>query len=482
MKLAISLSLVALVLPALSAPLDLKRQTGVPDAATITRLAPDLGFTAGLNPTGSGDCDGAVNGPDGKPIKVPCSCPPAPDVYIPALIKNVQAGFAVNNPTVKVSFPTGDSKQDKSARVTAASITIQNLNGPGKGCPFASTRLGALQQAINSRTDDSNGPPANNPPAAGNPPANNTTPANNSNPTNSPPANSTPANPTPANNTPPSGTPDAATITRLAPELGFHSGVNPTGTGDCDGAINGADGKPIKIPCSCPPAQGVYISQLIANVQAGKALNNPTVLVSFPAGDSKADKSARLNAASITLQNLNGPGKGCPVVSTTFPIQQKAVDAETDVASTPSNLSINSQPAPAPPSNANPNGDNTGAPDAATIRSLAPELGFQSGVNPTGTGDCDGAVNGADGKPIKIPCSCPPPQNVYLDALVKNVQAGIAVNNPSVRVTFPTDNSNQSQSARITAALITLQNLNGPGKGCPAASTTLVARQKALAT
>jgi hypothetical protein len=226
----------------------------------------------------------------------------------------------------------------------------------------------------------------------------------------------------------------------------------------------------------------MYISQLIANVQAGKALNNPTVLVSFPTGDSKAEKSARLNAASITIQNLNGPGKGCPVVSTTFPIQQKAIDAGTDVVSTPSNLSINSQPAPAPPSNANPNGDSTGVPDAATIRNLAPELGFRSGVNPTGSGDCDGAVNGADGKPIKIPCSCPPPQNVYLDALVKNVQAGIAVNNPSVRVTFPTDNSNQSQSARITAALITLQNLNGPGKGCPAASTTLVARQQALAT
>jgi len=66
-------------------------------------------------------------------------------------------------------------------------------------------------------------------------------------------------------------------------------------------------------------------------------------------------------------------------------------------------------------------------------------------------------------------------------ALVKNVQAGIAVNNPSVKVSFPTDDSKQSQSARITAALITLQNLNGAGKGCPAASTTLVARQKALA-
>jgi hypothetical protein len=39
-------------------------------------LVPDLGFTAGKNPTGTGDCDGAVNGPDGKPIKIPCACPP----------------------------------------------------------------------------------------------------------------------------------------------------------------------------------------------------------------------------------------------------------------------------------------------------------------------------------------------------------------------------------------------------------------------
>ena len=91
MKFAILLSLATLLLPALSAPLGLKRQNAVPDAATITRLAPDLGFTAGLNPTGSGDCDGAVNGPDGKPIKVPCSCPPAPNVYIPVRCSPVSA-------------------------------------------------------------------------------------------------------------------------------------------------------------------------------------------------------------------------------------------------------------------------------------------------------------------------------------------------------------------------------------------------------
>lgn len=241
---------------------------------------------------------------------------------------------------------------------------------------------------------------------------------------------------------------------------------------------------------------------MIANVQAGKALNNPAVSVSFPTGDSKGNKSARLTAASITLQNLNGPGKGCPVVSTTFPLQQKEIDGETDVSSS-SDLPVKSQPTPAPvPSKpANVSENNSGGLDAATIRSLAPELGFESGLNPTGSGDCDGAVNGTDGRPIKIPCACPPPQDVYLDvwylfllvqrstdgpafpslqALVEDVQAGFAVNNPSVKVEYPTGDSKQSESGRITAALIALQNLNGPGKGCPAASTTLLARQRAL--
>lgn len=45
------------------------------------------------------------------------------------------------------------------------------------------------------------------------------------------------------------------------------------GTGDCDGAVNGADGKPIKVPCSCPPSQDVYIQQLAANVAAGHAVH-----------------------------------------------------------------------------------------------------------------------------------------------------------------------------------------------------------------
>ncbi|KAA1476828.1 hypothetical protein DENSPDRAFT_843925 [Dentipellis sp. KUC8613] len=273
-------------------------------------------------------------------------------------------------------------------------------------------------------------------------------------------------------------------VAALAPPLGFQSGVNPTGTGDCDGAVNGADGKPIKIPCACPPSQDVYIEQLTNNANAGEAINNPTVKLSFPLGDSKEDQLARLNAASDTLQNLNGPGQGCPIVSTTFQAQNQAISngqplppsaapaapAATSVAAPPA--SSPAAPAPAAPAQ-------SGTASDAQIAALAPPLGFQSGVNPTGTGDCDGAVNGADGKPIKVPCACPPSQDVYIQALTANVRAGKAVNNPSVGVQFPTDDSKQSQATRIQAALVTIQNLNGEGKGCPASSTTLSAQLKA---
>jgi len=240
----------------------------------------------------------------------------------------------------------------------------------------------------------------------------------------------------------------------LVPEFGVEAGQNPTGTGDCDG-ING-----IKIPCTCPPDRNAFIESLNRNVDAGKAVNNPSVAVSFPTGDSKADKIARIQASLVTLQNLNGVGRGCPAASTTFVAQQKAIESGTDDAAKP-------------PADAGQAGGD--------IAKLAPDLGATAGKNPTGTGDCDGAANGPDGKPIKVPCACPPAQDVYIDALTKNVEAGKAVNNPTVKVDFPTGDSNADKSARITAALITLQNLNGVGKGCPASSTTLVAQQKALA-
>jgi hypothetical protein len=64
----------------------------------------------------------------------------------------------------------------------------------------------------------------------------------------------------------------------LVPQFGFSAGVNPTGTslhpyesllvadvrhytgtGDCDGAVNGTNGQPVKIPCSCPPDRATFI-------------------------------------------------------------------------------------------------------------------------------------------------------------------------------------------------------------------------------
>lgn len=262
----------------------------------------------------------------------------------------------------------------------------------------------------------------------------------------------------------------------LIPQFGFQSGVNPTGTGDCDGAVNGADGKPIKIPCACPPDRQTFVQELNKNVAAGHAINNPSVSISFPEDNSKASQLGRINAASVTLQNLNGPGKGCPVVSTTFQAQAAAINAGTapppPVTPSPSPASSPSPPAVAP--------STPGAPSAAQIEALAPPLGFTAGKNPTGTGDCDGAVNGANGKPIKVPCSCPPDQATFNQHLVGDVLAGHAVNNPSVKVSFPLDNSVQSKLARVNTAIVTLQNLFGPGKGCPAVSTTLSAQQAAL--
>ncbi|KAI0320939.1 hypothetical protein OF83DRAFT_1102055 [Amylostereum chailletii] len=279
----------------------------------------------------------------------------------------------------------------------------------------------------------------------------------------------------------------------LVPQFGHAAGVNPTGTGDCDGAVNDASGNPVKVPCACPPDRTSFIQELNANVAAGHVLNNPTVQLSFPEDDSPASQNARLNAAAVTLQNLNGPGQGCPVASTTFSAQQKAIDAGTSTAPAPSAPAASASsapastpaapaPAPAAPAASAPASSSSpaGTPSAAEIAQLAPDLGFTAGQNPTGTGDCDGAVDGANGKPIAVPCACPPDRDTFIQHLTADVAAGHAVNNPSVAVSFPTDGSVQSQLARINTSLVTLQNLNGSGKGCPAVSTTLQAQQKAL--
>ncbi|KAL0951892.1 hypothetical protein HGRIS_008549 [Hohenbuehelia grisea] len=430
-------------------------------------LVPDLGFTAGVNPTGTGDCDGAVNGANGQPIKVPCACPPDRATFLAAINRDIAAGKAVNNPSVKVSFPADpndQSKEAKLARITAASISLQNLNGPGKGCPIVATTLQAQAKAI----ENDQPAPA---PAAAPAPAPEAADANQ--------VNAAPE----AEAAPEAAVAAGGFDESLVPELGFESGVNPTGTGDCDGAVNGANGQPIKVPCACPPDRATFVAAMARDVAAGQAVNNPSVKVTFPTDNSKESQLARITAASISLQNLNGPGKGCPIVATTLQAQAKAIENGTappaPAAAAPAPAVNQANAAPA---------EEAEAPAAAAAApasngfdaSLVPELGFQSGVNPTGTGDCDGAVNGPNGQPIKVPCACPPDRAAFIAAMERDVAAGQAVNNPSVKISFPTDNSKESRLARINAASVSLQNLNGPGKGCPIVATTLQAQAKAI--
>jgi len=258
----------------------------------------------------------------------------------------------------------------------------------------------------------------------------------------------------------------------LVPEFSHAAGLNPTGTGDCDGITNAA-GVVVKIPCTCPPDRAAFIQSLNANVAAGRAVNNPGIAVSFPTDNSKASQLARIGAALVTLQNLRGPGQGCPAAATTFVAQQKAIQDGTG-APAPAPPPPAGPAAPAPPPPAPPAGSAGGVDPA-----LVPEFGRAAGINPTGTGDCDGITNAA-GVVVKVPCSCPPDRASFLQSLNANVAAGRAVNNPGVAVSFPTDDSKASKLARMGAALVTLQNLRGPGQGCPAASTTFLAQQSAI--
>lgn len=257
----------------------------------------------------------------------------------------------------------------------------------------------------------------------------------------------------------------------LIPQFGHAAGLNPTGTGDCDGITNAA-GVVIKVPCSCPPDRNLFVEALNVNVAAGHAVNNSAVAVSFPLDNSQASQLARLHTATVTLQNLRGPGVGCPSASTTFNQQAQAIqDGASATPPTP--------PAPTPPP-ASPSPNAAPAPSSGGVDpALVPQFGHAAGLDPTGTGNCAGVTNSA-GAVIEVPCSCPPDRNSFIQSLNANVAAGHAVNNPTIAVSFPTDNSQASQLARIDAAIVTLQNLNGPGVGCPAASTTFVAQQAAI--
>lgn len=168
-------------------------------------------------------------------------------VPLQALNKNVAAGFVTTNPTVKLTFPTDNSTASQLARLNAAAVTLQNLEGPGVGCPISSTTFSAQHKAIAAETLNttfSTTSPTTSPTSSPSASASNTgscsvTP---SVPATTPAQTSSPTSPSPssvANTT--SGTsssintilPTDAQIAALAPPLGWQSGINPDGAYVC---------------------------------------------------------------------------------------------------------------------------------------------------------------------------------------------------------------------------------------------------------
>jgi hypothetical protein len=176
---------------------------------------------------------------------------------VQALNKNVAAGFVTTNPTVKLTFPTDNSTASQLARLNAAAVTLQNLEGPGVGCPISSTTFSAQQKAIEAETSNatsSTNPPTVSPSAlATSSPPTGTSQASTicsysatpSVPATTPAQTSSPASPSPSSITNVTSatlssgnatTPTDAQISALAPPLGWQSGINPDGT--CDICIS----------------------------------------------------------------------------------------------------------------------------------------------------------------------------------------------------------------------------------------------------
>ncbi|TBU37634.1 anthranilate phosphoribosyltransferase [Dichomitus squalens] len=107
-------------------------------------LVPDFGVVPGTGADGTGNCLGINN------VKIPCACPPDRNSFIASLNANVNAGHMINNPPIAAPFPTGNSKGEQQARIATLLSTLQNLHGPGVGCPAVSTVYGRLQQQINA--------------------------------------------------------------------------------------------------------------------------------------------------------------------------------------------------------------------------------------------------------------------------------------------------------------------------------------------
>ncbi|KAJ3208137.1 hypothetical protein HDU67_007002 [Dinochytrium kinnereticum] len=426
------------------------------DRAAALRAAPQLGAGPGLTPPCTGDRTSEVK----EGLKIPCMCPPPQDVFAEQFV--LDHGNAIR---------TDGSVASERLNIEKAIVTLQN----SFCCPAGAVRLNAQLTALNGgRAAAPARLPPPPPPAAPAPPA----PAP---PAPAPPASnglSATANLFRQNRVCPSPVittqrknpaSDRAAALRAAPQLGAGPGLTPPCTGDRDSAVR----RGLKIPCSCPPPQDVFAEQFVvdhgANILTDGSVNS---------------QKLNIEKAIVTLQE----SFCCPAGAVTLSDQLSSLNNGGGAAAPPPPPpppAAPAPPAPAPPAPAPPasNGlsatanlfrqnrvcprpvittqrKNPASDRAAALRA-APQLGAGPGLTPPCTGDRDSEIRNG----LKIPCSCPPPQDVFAEQFVVDHGANIL-----------TDGSRLSQRLNIEKAIVTLQE----SFCCPAGAVTLSGQLSAL--
>ncbi|PCH36640.1 hypothetical protein WOLCODRAFT_167044 [Wolfiporia cocos MD-104 SS10] len=424
-------------------------------------LVPQFGIIAGVKDGNTGSCQG-VDGTNGQPILIPCQCPPDRDTFLDSLNANVAADHAIHNPSVAVSFPTDSSTASQLTRLNAALVTLQNINGSGVGCPAAATTWLALEKQIQAGGSSASAPASSATAAAT---ATATATSASASATGSVVATSvsdasSTAFGSASTNIPASGATDPSAASS---NTDHHKAHQPISSSVSDSlATTAVDVVSMSTDVACATVTADDTATADAATAAGASATigvtatdatESTNATAAGAGSTASGRRTKTHQATSTGVEAT---TGVAVSSSIAPsgvVSSSAAAASSTASATASNVTMNTN--------------------------LVPQFGVEAGVNPDGTGNCDG-VNGTNGKPVLIPCACPPNRQDFIDELSANVAAGHVLHNPSVSLTFPLDNSTSSQLARLNAAAVTLQNFNGSGVGCPVAATTFSAQGKAI--
>ncbi|KAJ3109600.1 hypothetical protein HDU96_007163 [Phlyctochytrium bullatum] len=430
-----------------------------PNRAAALAAAPSLGAGPGQTPPCQGDRLSEVR----QGIRIPCMCPPSQEVFNEQFVLDHGADIR-----------TDGSVQSQQLNLEKAIVTLQN----SFCCPAAAVTFNAQLTTLRNGGGAPKAAPA---PAPAPAPAQ---PKQNNNPPPPPPPPPPAANnnglsatinlfhanracpaPRPPN---PNAAPNRAAALAAAPSLGAGPGQSPPCQGDRLSEVR----QGVRIPCMCPPSQDVFNEQFVLDHGAdirtdgsvqSQQLNLEKAIVTLQNSFCCPAAAVTFNAQLTTLRNGGGAPKAAPAPAPA-PTQQNNNPPPPPPPPAANNNGLSATinlfhanracPAPRPP---NPNA----APNRAAALAAAPSLGAGPGQTPPCQGDRLSEVR----QGVRIPCMCPPSQEVFNEQFVLDHGADIR-----------TDGSVQSRQLNLEKAIVTLQN----SFCCPASAVTFNAQLTAL--